>query len=94
MIDISEVDIIVYYFTLTKVGCLRTRTIIIIEKILPRLEDISDWRWTRFSAHNLETPFSEDNDLISTFENVESQLYISYSSDSHERNDDSDANNS
>ena len=85
-----------YDFTLTKVGCLRTTTIDIIKEILPSLEDISDWRRTRFSAHNLETPFGEDNDLIGTFENEEeeSQLYISYSSDSHERNDDSDANNS
>ena len=86
IIDISEVDIIVYNFTLTKVECLRMTTIDIIKEILPSLEDISDWRWTRFSAHNLETPFGEDNDLIGTFENEEeeSQLYISYSSDSHE----------
>ena len=37
-----------------------------------------------------------DNALIGTFENEEeeSQLYISYSSDSHERSDHSDANKS
>ena len=56
--------------------------------------------WTfktnKFSAHNLETPFGEDNDLISTFgnEEEESQLYISYSSDSHEMSDHCDANKS
>ena len=38
----------------------------------------------------------EDNALIGTFENEEeeSQLYIHYNSDSHERNDHNDANNS
>ena len=37
-----------------------------------------------------------DNALIGTFENdeEESQLYISYNSDSHERSDDGDPNNS
>ena len=59
--------------------------------MLPSLEDISNWRRTRFSAQNLETPFGEDNDLIGTFENgeEESQLYIIYSSDCYEKNDDS-----
>ena len=49
-----------------------------------------------FSAHNLETPFGEDNYLIGTIGNEEkgSQLYNSYSSDSHERSDHSDANKS
>ena len=89
-------DIIMYDFTQTKVGCLRTTTIYIIKEILPSLEDILDWRRRRFTAHNLETPFGEDNDLIGTFENEEeeSQSYISYSSDSQERNDHNDANNS
>ena len=56
--------------------------------------------WTfktnKFSAHNLETPFGEDNYLIGTIGNEEkgSQLYNSYSSDSHERSDHSDANKS
>ena len=44
--------------------------------------------------HNLG--LGNDNALIGTFENdeEESQLYISYSSDSHERSDHSDANKS
>ena len=85
-----------YDFTQTKVGCLRTTTIYIIKEILASLEDISDWRQRRFIAHNLEIPFGEDNDLIGTLEDEEeeSQLYIIYSSDSHEKDDDSYANNS
>ena len=44
--------------------------------------------------HNLG--LGNDNALIGTFENdeEESQLYISYSSDSHESSDQSTANNS
>ena len=40
--------------------------------------------------------FDEENALIGTFEyeEEESQLYISYSSDSHKRSDHNDANNS
>ena len=84
-----------YDFAYTKVGCLRTTTIYIIKEILASLEDISDWRRRRFISHNLEIPFGEDNDLIGTFENEEeSQLYIIYSSDCYEKNDDSHANNS
>ena len=89
-------DIIMYDFTQIKVGCIRTTTICIIKEILASLEDISDWRRRRFIAQNLEIPFGEDNDLIGTLEDEEeeSQLYIIYSSDSHEKNDDSHANNS
>ena len=85
-------DIIMYDFTQTKVGCLRT----IIKEISASLEDISNWRRRRFTAHNLEIPFGEDNDLIGTLENEEeeSPLYIIYSSDCYEKNDDSHANNS
>ena len=89
-------DIIMYDFTQTKVGCLRTTTIYIIKEISASLEDISNWRRRRFTAHNLEIPFGEDNDLIGTLENEEeeSPLYIIYSSDCYEKNDDSHANNS
>ena len=84
-----------YDFTQTKVGCLRTTTIYIIKEISASLEDISNWRRRRFTAHNLEIPFGEDNDLIGTLENEEElQLYIIYSSDCYEKNDDSHANNS
>ena len=80
-----------YDFTQTKVGCLRT----IIKEISASLEDISNWRRRRFTAHNLEIPFGEDNDLIGTLENEEElQLYIIYSSDCYENNNDSHANNS
>ena len=84
-----------YDFTQTKAGCLRTTTIYIIKEISASLEDISNWRRRRFTAHNLEIPFGEDNDLIGTLENEEElQLYIIYSSDYYEKNDDSHANNS
>ena len=95
IIDINEVDIIMYDFTLAKVGCLKTTTIYIIKELLASLEDSLDWRWRRFTAHNLEIPFGEENDLIGTLEDgEESLLYFIYSSDSHEKNDDNYANNS
>ena len=80
-------DIIVYDFTLTKVGWLRKSTIdIIIEKLLV-LQGVSDRRRTRSATHDLESHhmvLDEDNALIGTSEDDEEQstLYISYNSDS------------
>ena len=54
-IDISEVYIIVYDFTLTKVGRLRKPTINIIKEKLLSLQDDSNRRRTRSYAHNLES---------------------------------------
>ena len=54
-IDISEVYIIVYDFTLTKVGRLRKSTINIIKEKLPSLQGFSDRRRTRSDEPNLES---------------------------------------
>ena len=66
---------------------------------LPNVQGVLDWRRTRSCTHNLESHYlilDVDNALISTFEDdeEESPLYINYSSDSHERSDDHDVNNS
>ena len=86
-LDIGDVDIIVYDFTLTKVGCLRKSTIDIIKEKLPILQGVSCRRQTRSSIHNMECQhlvLDEDNALIGTSEDDKEQstLYISYSSDS------------
>ena len=87
-LDISEVDIIVYDFTLTKVGRLRKPTINIIKEKLSSLQSFSERRRTRSDVPNLESHhlvLDEDNALIGTSEDdeKESSLYIRYSSDSH-----------
>ena len=85
-------DIIVYDFTLTKVGRLRKSTIDIIKEKLPSLQGFLDRSRTRSCTHNLESQhlvLDEDNALIGTFvdEEDESPLYTRlYSSDSYERN--------
>jgi hypothetical protein len=86
-LDISDVDIIVYDFTLTKAGRLRKSTIDIIKEKLPGLQGGSSQRQTRSATYNLESNhlvYDEDNALIGTSEDdeEESSLYISYSSDS------------
>ena len=86
-LDISDVDIIVYDFTLTKAGRLRKSTIDIIKEKLPSLQGGSSRRQTRSATYNLESHhlvLDEDNALIGTSEDdeEESSLYISYSSDS------------
>ena len=86
-LDISDVDIIVYDFTLTKAGRLRKSTIDIIKEKLPSLQSGSSRRQTRSATYNLESHhlvYDEDNALIGTSEDdeEESSLYISYSSDS------------
>ena len=53
-LNISEVDIIVYNFTLRKNGCLRRPTINIIKEKLLSLQGFSDWRRTRLDEPNLE----------------------------------------
>ena len=91
-LDMQEVDIIVYDFTLTKAGRLRKSTIDIIKEKLPSLQGFSDRRRTRSSTHDLEAQhllLDEDNALIGTSdeEEDESPLYTRlYSSDSYERN--------
>ena len=81
-LDISDVDVIVYDFTLTEVGRLRKSTIdIIIEKI-PSLQSGSSRRQTRSAAYNLESHhlvYDKDNALIGTSEDdeEESSLYRS-----------------
>ena len=66
-LDINEVDIIVYDFTLTKVGCLRKPTINIIKVKLPSLQGFSDRRRSRSDEPNSESHhfvLDEDNALI------------------------------
>ena len=75
-LDIFDVDIIVYDFTLTKAGCLRKSTIDIIKEKLPSLQSGS-----RSATYNLESHhlvYDEDNALIGTSEDddEESSLYI------------------
>ena len=86
-LDISDVDIIVYDFTLTKAGRLRKSTVDIIKEKLPSLQSGSSRRQTRSATYNLHSHHlvcDEDNALIGTSEDdeEESSLYISYSSDS------------
>ena len=91
-LDMQEVDIIVYDFTLTKAGRLRKSTIDIIKEKLPSLQGCSSRRRTRSSTHDLESAhllLDEDNALIGTSDEEEdaSPLYDRlYSSDSYERN--------
>ena len=91
-LDMQEVDIIVYDFTLTKAGRLRKSTIDIIKEKLPSLQGFSDRRRTRSTTHDLEAHhlvLDEDNALIGTSddEEDESPLYTRlYSSDSYGRN--------
>ena len=78
-------DIIVYDFTLTKVGCLRKSTIDIIQEKLIVGQGVSNQRRTRSAAHDLESHnmvLDEDNDLIGISEDEKDQspLYISDSS--------------
>ena len=91
-LDMQEVDIIVYDFTLTKVGRLRKSTIDIIKEKLPSLQGCSTRRRTRSSTHDLESQhllLDEDNCQFGTFndEEDESPLYNRLdSSNSYERN--------
>ena len=80
-LDISDVDIIVYDFTLTKAGHLRKSTIDIFKEKLPSLQSGSSRRQTRSATYNLESEhlvYDEDNALIGTSEDdeEESSLYI------------------
>ena len=90
-LDMQELDIIVYDFTLTKVGRLR-KSIDIIKEELSSLQGFSYRRRTRSCTHNLESQqllLDEDNALIGTSdeEEDESLLYTRlYSSDSYGRN--------
>ena len=75
-LDITNVDIIVYDFTLTKIGRLRKLTIDIIKEKLPSLQGDSNRRQTRSYAHNVESRhlvYDEDNALIGTFEDDEEE---------------------
>ena len=86
-LDIGDVDIIVYDFTLTKAGRLRKSTIDIIKEKLPILQGDSCRRQTRSSKHNMECQhliLDEDNALIGTSEDDEEQsaLYLTDSSNS------------
>ena len=90
-LDMQEVDIIVYNFTLTKVGRLRKSTIDKIKEKLPSLQDFTDQRWTRSSTHDLKSQhliLDKDNALISTSDDEEeSPLYTRlYNSDSYGQN--------
>ena len=89
--------IIVYDFTLTKIWMFKDdkdrnnkRKITKSRRYLKGEQDLVHIIW----RHHLV--LDEDNALIGTFENEEeeSELYISYNCDSHERSDHSDANNS
>ena len=85
-LDISDVDIIMYDFTLTKVGRLRKSAVDIIKEKLPSLQGGSSRRQTRSVAYNLGSQhlvYDEDNALTGTSEHdkEESSLYISYSGD-------------
>ena len=87
----QEVDIIVYNFTLTKVGHLTKSTIDIIKEKLSSLEGFTDRRRTKSSTHDLESQhliLDEDDALIGTSDDEEeSPLYIRlYSSDSYGQN--------
>ena len=85
-------NIIVYDFTLTKVGSLRKSTLVIIKEKLPSLQGFSDRRRTKSSTHDLESHhlrLDEENALIGTSndEEDESTLYTRlYSSDSYQMN--------
>ena len=90
-LDMQEVDIIVYDFTLTKAGRLRKSTIDIIKEKLPSLQGFTDQRRTRSSTHDLGSQhliLDEDNALIGTSDDEEeSPLYTRlYSSDSYGQN--------
>ena len=90
-LEMQDVDIIVYDFTLTKVERLRKLTIDIIKEKLSSLQGFIDRRRTRLSTHYLELQhliFYEENALIGTFdEEEESPLYTRlYSSDSNGKN--------
>ena len=54
-LDMQEVDIIVYDFTLTKARRLRKSTIDIIKEKLPNVQGFIDRRRTRSSTHDLES---------------------------------------
>ena len=87
LLNLDEVDILVYDFALTKTGHLRKSTVHIIKEKLPGLQDDLNQRQTRsvtWSLDNNHLLLDEDNALIATSEDEqeESQLYISYSSDS------------
>ena len=91
-LDMHLVDIIVYDFTLTKVGCLRKSKIDIIKENLSSPQGFSNRRRTISSTHDLEAQhllLDEDNALIGTSdeEEDESPLYTRlYSSRSYGRN--------
>ena len=75
-LDMQEVDIIVYDFTLTKAGRLRKSTIDIIKEKLPSLQGFSDRRRTRSTTHDLEAHhlvLDEDNALIGTSDDDEDE---------------------
>ena len=79
-LDMQEVDIIVYDFTLTKVRRLRKSTQDIIKEKLSSLQGFSYRRRTIFSTHDLEAQhflLDEGNALIGTSddEEDESPLY-------------------
>ena len=87
LLNLDDVDILVYGFSLTKSGHLRKSTINIIKQKLPALQDDLNQRQTRSATCTLGNHhllLDEDNALIATSEDEqeESQLYISYSSDS------------
>ena len=75
-LDMQEVDIIVYDFTLTKVRRLRKSTQDIIKEELSSLQGFSYRRRTRSCTHNLESQqllLDEDNALIGTSDEEEDE---------------------
>ena len=85
--NINEVDIIVYGFTLIKVVRLRKLTVHIIKEKLHVFQGVSGRRRTRLATHELESHdfiLDKDNASVRTCEDEEDQssLYISHSSES------------
>ena len=83
----DDVDVLVYDFTLTKSGHLRKSTINIIKEKLPALQAEKNPRQTRSTTCTLDNHhllLDDDNALIGSSEDEqeESQLYISYITDS------------
>ena len=68
-LNINEVDIIVYDFTLTKAGRLRKSMVDIIQEKMHVGQGVSNRRRTRSTTHDLESHnmvLDEDNALIGT----------------------------
>ena len=75
-LDMQEVDIIVYDFTLTKVGCLRKSTLDNLKEKLPCLQGFLDRRRTKSFTHDLESQhllLDEENALIGTSDDDEDE---------------------